>query len=145
MKALVQRVSEARVEIDGVVSGQIEQGLLILLGVEADDSSEHMQTLMKKCLNYRIFSDDVGKMNLSVKDVNAEVLLVSQFTLCASTSKGLRPSFSKAGAPALAESLYNEALDYIASELGSVQSGQFAANMQVHLVNDGPVTFLLES
>lgn len=145
MKALVQRVSQARVEIDGVVSGQIQQGLLILLGVEATDTTEHMQALMKKCLNYRIFSDDDGKMNLSVKDIGAEVLLVSQFTLCASTTKGLRPSFSKAGAPALAEALYNDALEYIAHELGAVESGRFAADMQVHLVNDGPVTFLLES
>ncbi|MFK8019157.1 MAG: D-aminoacyl-tRNA deacylase [Pseudomonadales bacterium] len=145
MKALVQRVSEARVEVDGEVVGQISRGLLVLLGVESNDDLPRMRKLMDKCLSYRIFSDSEGKMNLSVKDIEAEVLLVSQFTLCADTRKGLRPSFSRGATPVIAEQLYDAAATHVANSLGSVQTGRFAADMKVHLVNDGPVTFMLDS
>lgn len=141
----MQRVSEARVEVGGEVTGQIDRGLLVLLGIESDDDLLRMRKLMDKCLSYRMFSDPDGKMNLSVKDIEADVLLVSQFTLCADTQKGLRPSFSRGAPPVLAEQLYDDAVAYVASCLGSVQTGCFAADMQVHLVNDGPVTFMLES
>ncbi|MFK7731086.1 MAG: D-aminoacyl-tRNA deacylase [Pseudomonadales bacterium] len=149
MKALIQRVQEARVDVsrpDGVqTTGQIGAGLLVLLGVEARDSHDTMQKLMQKCLDYRIFADDNGKMNLNLVASGGELLLVSQFTLCADTGRGLRPSFSKAAPPALAEDLYQQAAEYVFNKLGSVATGEFGANMQVHLINDGPVTFLLES
>ncbi len=149
MKALIQRVQEAKVDIaypDGVVTvGQIGAGLLVLLGVEAEDSAETMQKLMEKCLAYRIFADQNGKMNLNLAASGGELLLVSQFTLCADTKRGLRPSFSKAASPELAENLYNQAADYVRRTLGSVATGEFGADMKVHLINDGPVTFLLES
>ena len=148
MKALIQRVREAHVEVnkDGhaIQVGAIGPGLLVLLGVESGDTSASMQKLMDKCLAYRLFADDHGKMNLSLLDSGGELLLVSQFTLCADTGRGLRPSFSKAAPPALAEQLYLEAANYVVAKLGSVQTGQFAADMQVHLINDGPVTFSLE-
>ncbi len=149
MKALVQRVQEARVDVVDAghvrTVGQISAGMLVLLGVEANDSSETMQKLMQKCLDYRIFADHLGKMNHNLETSGGDLLLVSQFTLCADTGRGLRPSFSKAAPPALAENLYNQAADYVRAKLGSVATGEFGANMQVHLVNDGPVTFLLES
>lgn len=144
MKALVQRVTEARVDIDGATVGAIGQGALVLLGVEAGDDEVSAKTLFDKLLAYRIFSDPDGKMNLSVRDIKGEVLLVSQFTLCADTRKGLRPGFSRAAPPKDAEALYNYATDYVRSEIGQVQTGRFAADMQVQLVNDGPVTFMLE-
>lgn len=149
MKALVQRVQEARVDVATtdtlITTGQIGAGLLVLLGVEAQDTPETMRKLMQKCLDYRIFADQQGKMNLSLAASGGELLLVSQFTLCADTSRGLRPGFSKAAPPALAEELYDQATEYVRSKLGSVATGTFGANMQVHLINDGPVTFLLES
>lgn len=149
MKALIQRVQEARVDIttaNGLVTtGQIGAGLLVLLGVEAEDTSETMQKLLQKCLDYRIFADNNGKMNLNLVASGGELLLVSQFTLCADTGRGLRPSFSKAAPPALAQDLYNQATEYVRAKLGSVATGEFGADMQVHLINDGPVTFLLES
>lgn len=149
MKALIQRVQEARVDIASpgelITTGQIGAGLLVLLGVQAEDTAETMQKLMQKCLDYRIFADDKGKMNLNLVSSGGDLLLVSQFTLCADTGRGLRPSFSKAAPPALAEDLYNQAAEYVRARLGSVATGEFGANMQVHLINDGPVTFLLES
>lgn len=149
MKALIQRVQQARVDISrptGIqTTGQIGAGLLVLLGVEAQDTNETMQKLMQKCLDYRIFADSDGKMNLNLVASGGELLLVSQFTLCADTGRGLRPSFSKAAPPALAEELYKQAAAYVHNTLGSVATGEFGADMQVHLINDGPVTFLLES
>ena len=143
MKALIQRVSQAKVEVDNQVIGQIGPGLLVLLGVDREDDQAKADQLLHKVLHYRIFSDAQGKMNLNVQQAGGSLLVVSQFTLSASTKKGMRPSFTSAGSPALAEELY----DYFstqAAELIAVQNGQFAADMQVSLTNDGPVTFMLE-
>lgn len=145
MKALIQRVSSAQVNINGEIVGKIGQGLLVLLGVERDDDRIAAEKLLDKLLQYRVFSDAEGKMNLSVQDVAGGVLLVSQFTLAADTSKGLRPSFSSAAAPELARELYDYAVGYLQANHNTVAAGVFAADMQVHLVNDGPVTFLLTS
>jgi D-tyrosyl-tRNA(Tyr) deacylase len=139
-------VTSAKVEIDDDISGEVGQGMLVLLGIERDDDKTAADKLLKKLLAYRIFADEEGKMNLSVSDISGGVLLVSQFTLAADTRKGLRPGFSTAAAPADAEALY----DYIVAKcqqehVGKVATGQFGAAMQVSLVNDGPVTFLLES
>ncbi len=144
MRALIQRVTEAKVTVAGETVGQIKQGLLVFLGVDASDSEAEMRKLMDKCLAYRVFSDDDGKMNKSVSEVGGEILLVSQFTLSADTRKGLRPSFSKAAPPDLARPIYEEAAAYIEKQLGAVQTGVFGADMQVGLLNDGPVTFILE-
>lgn len=144
MKALIQRVRSASVDVGGETIGAIDQGLLILLGVAASDNEQTVVKLMDKCLKYRVFSDEAGRMNHSVQDVGGSVLLVSQFTLCADTARGLRPGFSHAAEPALAKSLYEQSLAYIRSVLGHVETGQFGADMQVSLVNDGPVTFMLE-
>ncbi|NWB97380.1 D-tyrosyl-tRNA(Tyr) deacylase [Pseudomonas gingeri] len=145
MKGLLQRVSGARVEVAGDVVGAIDQGLLVLLAVEPGDTQAHADKLLKKLLNYRVFSDPQGKMNLSLADVGGGLLLVSQFTLAADTQSGLRPSFSTAAPPALAEALF----DYVVAQAqrlhGQVATGRFGADMQVHLVNDGPVTFLLQT
>lgn len=144
MKALIQRVSRAQVDVDGKTVGAIGQGLLVLLGVEREDNHQRMTRLLDKLLQYRVFADVEGKMNLSVRDIEGGVLLVSQFTLAADTGKGLRPSFSSAAAPALAQSLYHEAVQYLRTQHREVATGIFAADMQVSLVNDGPVTFLLD-
>ncbi|WP_248795907.1 D-aminoacyl-tRNA deacylase [Pseudomonas sp. MWU13-2105] len=145
MKGLLQRVSAARVEVTGEVVGAIDQGLLVLLAVEPGDTQAHADKLLKKLLNYRVFSDPQGKMNLSLADTGGGLLLVSQFTLAADTQSGLRPSFSTAAPPALAEALF----DYVVAQAqrlhGQVATGRFGADMQVHLVNDGPVTFLLQT
>ncbi len=145
MKGLLQRVSGARVEVAGAVVGAIDQGLLVLLAVEPGDTPAHADKLLKKLLNYRVFSDPQGKMNLSLADTGGGLLLVSQFTLAADTQSGLRPSFSTAAPPALAEALF----DYVVAQAqglhGQVATGRFGADMQVHLVNDGPVTFLLQT
>jgi D-tyrosyl-tRNA(Tyr) deacylase len=145
MKALIQRVSSAQVNVNGETVGKIGQGLLVLLGVERDDDRARAEKLLDKLLQYRIFSDADGKMNLSVQDVSGGVLLVSQFTLAADTNKGLRPSFSCAASPELAHELYDHAVGYLQKKHGDVATGIFAADMQVQLVNDGPVTFLLTS
>ncbi|AFV00057.1 D-aminoacyl-tRNA deacylase [Simiduia agarivorans] len=144
MKALIQRVSQAAVTVDGDTVGAIDQGLLVLLGVERGDDQAMADRLLDRLLRYRVFSDADGKMNLSVSDIEGGLLLVSQFTLAADTRKGLRPGFSGAAEPALAESLYNYMLDQLRTRLARVSSGCFGANMQVSLINDGPVTFLLE-
>lgn len=145
MKALIQRVSSAQVNVNGETVGKIGQGLLVLLGVERDDDRARAEKLLDKLLQYRIFSDADGKMNLSVQDVSGGVLLVSQFTLAADTNKGLRPSFSCAASPELARELYDYAVAYLQRQHSDVATGIFAADMQVQLVNDGPVTFLLTS
>ena len=143
MKALIQRVKRASVEVDGVITGEINQGVLLLLGVEKNDTPELALKLLKKILSYRIFSDSDGKMNLNVQQVQGQLLVVSQFTLVADTQKGTRPGFSKGAIPELGEALY----DYFVEQAGMVmgtQTGRFGADMQVSLVNDGPVTFMLE-
>ena len=145
MKALLQRVSSARVEVAGEVIGAIEQGLLVLVGVQPEDDQSSVSRLLHKLLNYRVFSDPAGKMNLSLKDVGGGLLLVSQFTLAADTRSGLRPGFSTAAPPAHGEALFDLLLNQARLQHPQVASGRFGADMQVHLVNDGPVTFLLES
>ena len=142
MRALIQRVSEARVQVEGELVGEIGPGLLLLLGVEKSDTAAQVERLLNKTLNYRIFGDDRGHMNLSLLDVGGELLVVSQFTLAAETNKGLRPSFSSAAAPLDAEALYELFVKEAAQSVG-VQTGRFGADMQVSLVNDGPVTFML--
>jgi D-tyrosyl-tRNA(Tyr) deacylase len=145
MKALLQRVTQARVEVAGRVVGAIDQGLLVLVGVEPQDSQASADKLLQKLLNYRVFADAAGKTNLSLRDVNGGLLLVSQFTLVADTNSGLRPSFSSAAPPALAAQLFDYLLAQAQQLHPKVASGEFAADMQVHLTNDGPVTFLLQS
>lgn len=143
MKALIQRVSQARVEVGGTVVGQIEQGLLVLLGVERFDTDAEAMKLAQRVTSYRVFSDADDKMNLDVKDVQGKLLVVSQFTLAADTRKGRRPSFSSAAAPQHAQALYQSFCHYCEAQGVSVATGEFAADMQVHLINDGPVTFKL--
>jgi D-tyrosyl-tRNA(Tyr) deacylase len=146
MKGLIQRVRQARVEVAGEVVGSIDQGLLVLVGVEREDDHARADKLLHKLLNYRVFSDDEqGKMNRSLKDIGGGLLLVSQFTLAADTRSGLRPSFSSAAPPAQGEALYDYLLAQARAQHPQVACGRFGADMQVHLVNDGPVTFLLES
>ena len=144
MKGLLQRVKGARVEVGGEVVGSIDQGLLVLLAVEPDDTQAHAAKMLHKLLNYRVFSDAEGKMNLSLKDIGGGLLLVSQFTLAADTKSGLRPSFSTAAPPAMAEAMFEYVLAEAKRLHPTVESGRFGADMQVHLVNDGPVTFLLQ-
>ena len=144
MKGLLQRVSGARVEVGGEIVGSIDQGLLVLVAVEPGDTEAQAAKLLHKLLNYRVFSDADGKMNLSLADVSGGLLLVSQFTLAADTKSGLRPSFSTAAPPAMAEAMFNHLLMQAKKLHPVVESGQFGADMQVHLVNDGPVTFLLQ-
>jgi D-tyrosyl-tRNA(Tyr) deacylase len=143
MKALIQRVKHAKVEVGGVIIGEIDQGILILLGVEKTDTPELADKLLQKILNYRIFSDAEGKMNLNVKQVKASLLVVSQFTLVADTQKGTRPGFSKGASPQLGEQLYDYFVVKSTAEINT-QTGRFGADMQVNLLNDGPVTFWLE-
>jgi D-tyrosyl-tRNA(Tyr) deacylase len=145
MLALIQRVTSASVSIGGRVVGSINHGLLLLLGIEKDDGEQQADRLLQKVLAYRVFADADGKMNLSVCDVQGGLLVVSQFTLAASTDKGLRPSFSSAKPPAEAEQLYNYFLKAAQAHHEIVAAGRFGADMQVALVNDGPVTFLLKS
>ncbi|EKT4452235.1 D-tyrosyl-tRNA(Tyr) deacylase [Pseudomonas putida] len=144
MRGLLQRVRGARVEVAGEVVGAIDQGLLVLVAVEPEDSREQADKLLHKLLNYRVFSDEQGKMNLSLKDVGGDLLLVSQFTLAADTRNGMRPSFSTAAPPALGAELFDYLLQRAKSQHANVASGQFGADMQVHLLNDGPVTFMLQ-
>jgi len=144
VKALLQRVSHASVRVDGAIVGEIEQGLLVLLGLDKDDSPELGERMLDKILAYRLFADDNDRMNRSVADIGGGVLLVSQFTLSADTRKGLRPSFSSAMPPAEAEGLYQAMLASLQDKHAPVAAGSFGADMQVALVNDGPVTFLLE-
>ncbi len=144
MLGLIQRVKRAAVEIDGELIGAIDQGILLLLGIEKTDTRETADKLLDKVLAYRIFSDEQGKMNCNLQQVNGGLLVVSQFTLAADTKKGLRPSFSSAASPAQAEELYDYFVTQARARNPQVGTGKFAANMQVSLVNDGPVTFMLE-
>ncbi|MWP49687.1 MULTISPECIES: D-aminoacyl-tRNA deacylase [unclassified Gilliamella] len=143
MIALIQRVKKASVAVDNNIIGQINQGLLVLLGVEQDDDEQKAIRLCEKVLGYRIFSDNEGKMNLNVSQANGEVLVVSQFTLAADTKKGMRPSFTKGAKPDEANRLYQFFVEQCQQKI-TTQTGQFAADMQVSLVNDGPVTFWLQ-
>ena len=145
MQGLIQRVSSASVTIDQQVYGLINQGILLLLGVQKTDTRESADKLLQKVINYRIFSDAEGKMNLSLQDIGGELLIISQFTLAADTKKGLRPSFSSAAPPEQAEALYDYFLAQANGLYGAVSNGIFGADMQVSLCNDGPVTFNLES
>ncbi|SDH88297.1 D-tyrosyl-tRNA(Tyr) deacylase [Pseudomonas flavescens] len=145
MKALLQRVASARVDVAGETVGAIEQGLLVLVGIEPQDSEASCARLLHKLLNYRVFSDEAGKMNLSLKEVGGGLLLVSQFTLAADTRSGLRPGFSSAAPPAQGEALFGHLFEQARAQHPQVACGRFGAHMQVHLINDGPVTLLLET
>ena len=145
MIALLQRVKSAAVSIGGECVGKIDEGLLVFLGVEKNDSQALADKLLSRVLSYRVFADDEGKMNNSVKDHKGGLLIVSQFTLAADTRKGLRPGFSRAADPVTGEALYNYFLSQAKDLHSPVASGRFGGDMQVSLVNDGPVTFWLQS
>ena len=145
MKLLLQRVSQASVAVAGQQVGAIDRGILALVGFEREDTEAQVSRLTERMLNYRLFADASGKTNLSVRDIAGGVLLVSQFTLAADTRRGLRPGFSLAAEPQWAKHLYVTMLEQLEKEAGvRVASGQFGTDMQVMLINDGPVTFLLE-
>ncbi len=144
MLTVIQRVTTARVEVEQQIVGQIDHGLMILCGFEPDDEIDHLNRMLTKCVNYRIFDDAQGKMNLSLKEIHGGLLLVPQFTLMADTQKGLRPSFSNAAPPELGRQLFTELVNRAQQIHPNTQNGHFGANMQVHLCNDGPVTFLLK-
>ena len=144
MKVLIQRVSAAKVEVAGETVGEIGQGILALVGLEPADGPAQLEKMLNKLLNYRIFNDAEGRMNCSLKDVQGGLLLVSQFTLAADTRSGLRPGFSTAAAPELAEQLFERLVDMARATWPQVATGRFGADMQVSLTNDGPVTFLLQ-
>ncbi|GEK46443.1 D-aminoacyl-tRNA deacylase [Bisbaumannia pacifica] len=145
MRALIQRVRHARVVVAGQEVGAIDQGLLALVGVEKGDDQARADKLLHKLLHYRVFSDEAGKMNRDLRQVEGGLLLVSQFTLAADTRKGLRPSFSSAAPPAEGEALFDHLVTRARAAWPKVATGEFGADMQVELINDGPVTFLLES
>ncbi len=144
MIGLLQRVTEASVEIDGETVGRIDRGLLVLVGVEKHDDEARAERLLERILGYRIFADDTGRMNLSLRDTGGGLLLVPQFTLAADTRKGRRPSFDPAAPPALGEQLFDHMLAKARALHPIVASGRFGADMQVHLTNDGPATFWLQ-
>lgn len=144
MIGLLQRVSEASVTVDGEVIGVIEQGLMVLVGVEKTDTETHADRLLQRLLGYRVFADADDKMNLSLKDVQGGLLLVPQFTLAADTQKGARPSFSSAAVPEHGQRLFDYLLAQAQQQYARVASGRFGADMQVALINDGPVTFSLQ-
>ena len=146
MRLIIQRVSKASVNIDSKVVGKIQRGFLVLVGIENADGTEDVNWLVQKLIGLRVFSDDEGKMNLSIKDVFGNILVVSQFTLFASTVKGNRPSFIKSAKPDFAITLYEYFVSKLKSETGlDIQTGVFGANMQIELVNDGPVTIFIDS
>jgi len=145
MIAVIQRVSRATISIDNKQSAVIDKGLLILLGVMEDDNETDCKYLQDKIAHFRIFNDENEKMNLSIKDINGEALVVSQFTLCGDWQKGRRPSFIHAATPENGKRLYNLFIEYMKSENIPTKTGRFGAMMDVSLVNDGPVTFVLDS
>jgi D-tyrosyl-tRNA(Tyr) deacylase len=146
MRIVIQRVSEASVKVDGKVLSEINQGMLILVGIEDADTDDDINWLTNKIIQLRIFDDENGTMNLSVKDVLGDIIIVSQFTLHASTKKGNRPSYIRASKPDFAIPMYNKFINSVEVELGKkVGSGQFGAMMEVSLVNDGPVTIIIDS
>ncbi len=145
MRAVVQRVSEASVKVDGKITGRIGRGILILLAVHRDDKEDQLKWVADKCRRLRIFEDDEGKMNRSVEDVEGEVLLVSQFTLYGEVKKGTRPSFITSAGPDKAESMYEQMIYHMEQSMpGKVKTGIFAAKMEVSLINEGPVTIIVE-
>ena len=145
MKAVIQRVKSASVSVEGKIIGEIATGFLILLGVQQSDTQDDLNYLVKKTIGLRIFKDDNKNINLSIQDVGGEALVVSQFTLCADTSRGRRPSFIKAANPKEADSMYQQFCEQLTMKNISVQTGKFGAMMDVSLVNDGPVTIILDS
>jgi len=146
MRAVIQRVTNARVTIDGKIHSQIEKGLLALLGIEDADSPDDIEWLSGKIVNLRIFNDENGVMNISVKDADGEILLISQFTLHASTKKGNRPSYIRASKPEIAIPLYEKMIQQLSIDLGKeIKTGIFGADMKVELLNDGPVTIVMDT
>ena len=146
MRAVIQRVSKASVTINATVYSKIQMGLLVFLGIEDTDEKEDIAWLSNKIVNLRIYDDEKGVMNISVKDINGDILLVSQFTLHASTRKGNRPSYIKASKPEIAIPLYEKMIQQISNELGKpVYTGEFGADMKVELINDGPVTIVIDT
>lgn len=146
MRAVIQRVSQASVIINKIVHGAIEKGFLVLLGIEENDSDEDIQWLSAKIVNMRIFNDENGLMNLALKEVGGDILLISQFTLFASTKKGNRPSFLQSAKPDIAIPLYEKMITQLENDLEKkIQTGKFGADMQVHLCNDGPVSIIIDS
>lgn len=144
MKFVIQRVKEASVKVEGEYTGKIKKGYLVLIGIGHEDTKETADKYIKKMINLRIFEDENGKTNLSLKDVGGELLLVSQFTLYASCKKGNRPSFTEVGDPVMAEQLYEYIIEECKKEIDIVQTGIFGAHMEVSLINDGPFTVVLE-
>lgn len=145
MKFVIQRVTQASVSVNQKIIGSIKQGFLVLIGISEDDTTEIADKLVKKLIGLRIFEDENGKTNLSLKDIRGELLLVSQFTLYADCKKGNRPSFTKAGKPELANQLYEYIIEACKKEFPVVQTGEFGADMKVSLLNDGPFTIILDS
>ena len=145
MRALLQRVSQASVSVEGKTIGKIGPGLVILIGAESEDTEEDVRYLTDKIIELRIFSDPDGKFNLSIQDISGEILVVSQFTLLANTRKGRRPSFTSAASPELAESLIEKFIESVRANGLKVETGQFQQHMLVEILNDGPVTILLDS
>jgi len=141
---LIQRVTQARVEVDSLTIASIRQGIVALVGIEKTDTAIQADRLLERMLGYRIFADSDGKMNLGLKDIQGDLLLVPQFTLPADTNKGMRPSFSAAAPPEQGKELFHYLLEQARLKYGKVGAGQFGADMQVYLVNDGPVTFWLQ-
>jgi len=144
MIALLQRVLESKVVVEGRTIGEINQGLMVLLGVEKNDDWAVADKLLQRILKYRVFSDEQDKMNLSLQDIKGGLLLVPQFTLAADTQSGLRPSFSSAAPPQLGKELFDYVVEQARAQYNKVESGKFGADMKVHLINDGPVTFQLK-
>ena len=145
MRFVIQRVTEAAVRVDGELLGQIEKGYLVLIGVAESDTEEIADKMVKKMIGLRIFEDEQGKTNLALKDVGGSLLLVSQFTLYANCKKGNRPSFIEAGAPGMAEEMYEYIIEKCKEQVEMVERGQFGADMKVSLINDGPFTIILDS
>ncbi len=146
MRIVIQRVSEASVEVEGNITGAINQGLLVFVGIEDSDTKEDIEWLSNKIVNIRLFNDADGVMNVSVKDINGGILLVSQFTLHASTKKGNRPSYIRASKPEISIPMYEAMIQQLSADLGKpVQTGIFGADMKVRLLNDGPVTIVMDS
>jgi D-aminoacyl-tRNA deacylase len=146
MRAVIQKVTRASVTIDGKINGQIANGLLVLLGIEDADTTEDIEWLSGKIINLRIFNDENGIMNISLKEINGNILLISQFTLHASTKKGNRPSYSKASKPEIAIPIYEKMIHQLSNDLGKqIQTGIFGADMKVELLNDGPVTIVMDT
>lgn len=145
MRFVIQRVTEASVTIDHTIHGAIQKGFLVLIGISGDDTTEIAAQMMKKLIGLRIFEDENGKTNLALKDVDGQLLLVSQFTLYADCKKGNRPSFLQAGSPELAQSLYEYIIDGCRKQIPVVETGEFGADMKISLCNDGPFTVILDS